>query len=73
MLSKTISRSLAARGALFRSSMRMQKVIKPGNHVCFCGCHDGKHFGNPTPSIVSMPSRNFQGHLGLDSVNDLVP
>ena len=31
---------------------------------------DASHFGRP---LVSMPMRNFQGHLGLDSTVDLVP
>ena len=61
MLSRVMGRSL-------RRAPAMSKMVKPGNYVCFCGCVDGKHGG-----MISMPSRSFQGHLGLDSTADLVP
>ena len=61
MLSRVMQRSLL-RGAT------VSKMIKPGNHTCFCGCRDGKHFG-----MLNTPSRSFQGHLGLDSTQNLVP
>ena len=55
---------------LIRRAPVMSAVVKPGNHVCFCGCIDGKHFGR---SLVGTQMRGFKGHLGLDSNADLVP
>ena len=46
----------------------VSKMVKPGNHTCFCGCRDGKHLG-----MMNTPVRSFQGHLGLDSTQNLVP
>ena len=40
MLSRTIGRSLAARG-MIRHSAKLQAVVKPGNYTCFCGCKGG--------------------------------
>ena len=56
--------------SLVRGSMTMSRMVKPGNHTCFCGCTDGKHFGR---SLINMQQRNFNGHLNLDSNVDLVP
>ena len=64
-----LTRALGKR-LLTRQSMHLPKMVKPGNYVCFCGCTDGKHFGN---KLYNMPQRNFQGHLGLDSTANLVP
>ena len=63
MLTRVLTKNIAARSAL-RSTMRFNKVIQPGQYVCFCGCRDGKHFGNP---MINLPKRGFQGHLGLAS------
>ena len=62
--------SRVATRALTRGSMTLSRMVKPGNHTCFCGCTDGKHFGR---SLVSMPKRNFQDKLGLASMDDLLP
>ena len=67
MLSRVLQRN-----SLVRASTQLPRVIKSDTHVCFCGCA----FGNPcqkNQSLVNMPRRNFQGHLGLDSTVDLVP
>ena len=64
MLSRVVTKGLV------RGSMTVSRMVKPGNHTCFCGCTDGAHFGR---SLISMQKRNFQGHLNLDSMADLVP
>ena len=60
---------VATRG-LMRGSMAVSRMVKPGNHTCFCGCTDGKHFGR---SLVQMQQRNFQDKLNLASMDDLLP
>ena len=64
MLSRVMTKNL------MRGSMTMSKMVKPGNHTCFCGCADGKHFDR---NMVSMPKRNFEKHLNFDSMADLMP
>ena len=64
MLSRVMGRGLV------RRSMQTSKMVKPGQYVCFCGCKDGNHSGS---SLINMSMRGFQGHLGLDSTQKLVP
>ena len=64
MLSRVMTKNLV------RGSVAAARMIKPEGHVCFCGCADGKHAGK---SFVQTQSRNFQGHLNLDSQQQLVP
>lgn len=68
MLSRVVGKRI-----LSRQTMQLSKMVKPGNHVCFCGCVDGKHFNNNSSRLVDLAKRNFQGHLGLDSTANLVP
>ena len=64
MLSKTIARNLV------KGSAAMTRMVQPGNYTCFCGCTDGKHFGN---SMVNMNKRHFQGHLNIEGTSEMVP
>ena len=65
MLTRVVGRRL-----LQTQGKHLPKVIKPGNHVCFCGCQAG----NPCVSkMVNIHKRNFQGNLNLDSTANLVP
>ena len=41
-------------------------------HVCFCGCNDGKHFAQ-TGLLGKTQMRNFQEHLNIDSARNLLP
>ena len=63
MLSKVMKRGLMR-------APKMSAVVKPGNHVCFCGCGS---MNSCNKGVMAFSKRNFQGHLGLDSNADLVP
>ena len=65
MLSRIMQRNV------LRGALQVSKAIRTdGAYVCFCGCRDGQH---KQFNLISTPSRNFQGHLGLDSSQNLVP
>ena len=63
MLSRLMQRGVA------RNAIKMGRVVQPGTYTCFCGCGAKQ----PCNLIAKTPVRGFQGHLGLDSSNNLVP
>ena len=64
------------RSALVAAARRTPAVLTKAypvdrQHVCFCGCPDGKHFGKGLFGVQQQ--RMFHEHLNLDSARNLIP
>ena len=65
------------RSALVAAARRTQPMLAKSypadrQHVCFCGCKDGKHFAQSN-LFGNRQTRMFHEHLNLDSARNLIP